>query len=385
MKNNSVILLAKTIFQTTCIKLKLYYFNIFSGNKNPETILLKKLNERKFNWDINKSYKTFFICSINDWEVEMLNEFKLNSETYHFCWDKVCNFFESKDHWVLFQNNLNSRLLNEFESFYEDDANILVFIYASDFSIKCEVIEKLKRRNVLIISFCWDDILYFKAKVKGQYVGISKLSKVVDFNFTLSPEAIARYTYNNSPCFFWNSIKLDINSSPLNKNIIEKENFYVLFIGSNYGWRNRFINRLKTSGLDVKCYGSGWPNGRLTNKEMMNQVAKAPITLGFSNVGYTRNITSIKGRDFEIPYWKGLYITQFSSGLSFYYSIGEDVLTYKNLKECIEKIHFIKEHFDLAYKIRNNGFNKAVQNASWKSRFLFLNNFIYENILFKIK
>ena len=42
----------------------------------------------------------------------------------------------------------------EFDEFYEKSKNIIVFIYASDFSISNKTILYLKRKNVLIISFC---------------------------------------------------------------------------------------------------------------------------------------------------------------------------------------------------------------------------------------
>ena len=113
----------------------------------------------------------------------------------------------------------------------------------------------------------------------------------------------------------------------------------------------------------------------------------APLTLGFSAVGYTKHITTLKGRDFEIPLWGGLYITQFSQGLKEYYDIENEILVYTSFKDCIDQINFIQNNPVLAKRIRIDGYKRALKFCSWESRILFLksqlNTFInYSNFPF---
>ena len=374
MKNNTILLQAKSFYQTTVISFRNKYFKYFTFNKSSKDLLIKKLIKRNFKWDKNKKYKSFLIFSINDWEIELLNVFTKTTDTYHFNWKNVANFFKNTQDWKNYHKQLNIRLKKEFDDFYNEEDNFLVFIYASDFSISKESINYLKRKNVLIVSFCWDDLLYFSGYTNGQPVGVSKLSKYVDLNFTLSPEAIPRYLYNNSPCFFWDSVDLNIKSEDFS---IKSSNiFYVLFVGTNYGWRSKLINLIKKNGIEVKCYGSGWPNGRISTEKLKYEIEIAPLTLGFSSVGYTKNITTIKGRDFEVPLWKGLYLTQYSKGLISYYTDGVDLFTY--YKDCINKIKFIKYNQSKSIEIRNNGYKTALNKTTWYSRILYLNNFLDE-------
>ena len=106
--------------------------------------------------------------------------------------------------------------------------------------------------------------------------------------------------------------------------------------------------------------------------KMKEEIRNAPITLGFANVGYTRSITTIKGRDFEVPAYGGLYLTQLSSGIEKYYKIGSDVFTYKDSDDCIELIEFVRSNIDIANTIRNTGYSQCVNFCSWPSRGEFL-------------
>ncbi len=360
------------------LKLVFYrkYFDLVVRDVDPLEILKLKLRSRNFTFENQKKINFFLIFSINNWESIFVEEFKKFGIVKHFNWKNVDNFFDNRDLWKSFFENLNHQILKSFDEFYNDVDNFVVFLYTSDFCISNETLIKIQRKNVLIISFCWDDLLYFKSKVKGQPIGVSKLSKVVDFNLTMSPEAIPRYLHNNSPVFFWSSLtRVDYNYefTYLERS---KDQFYVLFIGSKYGWRGKFIGKLIQKGFDVKCFGKGWENGSITFEEMINQIKLAPVTLGFANVGHTKSITTIKGRDFEVPLFGGLYLTQFSSGLSKYYDINKDVLTYNNFDDCVKILNRIKSN-PLPYEIvRKNGIEKAFERATWNSRLLFLIEFI---------
>lgn len=367
-------LLIKSIYQTIKIKQALFFSKFLSGKFDQDKEVLKRLQGRCFAWNNNYPTKVFAIFSINNWETILLDELKKLGDVEHFSWDNIDKFFNSKADWEEFTGKLNKELIAQFDAFYKKNINIIVFFYASDFTISKETINYLKRKNTLLISFCWDDLLYFKGKVKGQTIGVKQMAKLVDINLTMSPEAIKQYNYNGAACYFWKPLKLNEPIETVSY-INNSDHFYVLFIGSNYGHRAKFINAIKKTGISVRCFGSGWENAALNYTEMIAEIKKAPVTLGFSNVGYTKNVTTIKGRDFEVPLFGGLYLTQYSVGLDHYYD-DQDIFTYKNLKDCINKLNFIKSNPDLALKIRNSGFNKAKQYATWNSRFQYLDTLI---------
>jgi spore maturation protein CgeB len=374
-------LILSTFYQTFKIKLSINYFNFLDKGIDNDLLLTKKISDRGLLWSKSKDAEIFLICSIYNWEKDLVKAFKNYKKTYHFNWPAIKNFFKTKSEWKLFFNDLNNKLCSNFDHFYDQNKNIIVFIYASDFSISEKTLIYLKRKNVLLISFCWDDLLNFKGVVNRQPVGVSQISKIVDFNLTMSPETISKYNFYNSVCYFWDSRKINVVNSKINKSKIK--DFYVLFIGSSYGHRGKFIQKLINKGIKLKCFGNGWENDSLNDEEYENEIRKAPLTLGFSFVGTTKTITTIKGRDFEVPLLGGLYLTQYSKGLNYYYDLGKDILTYSNFNDCLRKIKMIRDNPEIAHKIRNSGFNQARKISSWESRMKFLDNKIKSIINFQ--
>lgn len=367
--------IVKGIYQYFKIKLRLLKALLSLNNLTRKELLNKTLAKRGYRFNPQKKVRFFVIMSINNWERGLINAIKSTFSTFHFTWDNVESFFNSKDQWEIFYQDLNQRLIKEFEDFYLEDveSNTVIFLYSSDFCIDSHIINKLKYKNVFVVSFCWDDLLYFTGEVKGQPVGIKMLSKVADLNLTFSPEAIVQYRANKALCFFWDytnrSSTIERLSSNSVSNFNESDNFYVLFVGTCYGYRKYLIERIKQAGITVKCYGKGWENASsLSYERLIEEVVKAPVTLGVSFVGYTKSITTLKGRDFEVPLWGGCYLTQKSEGIQRYYEDGKDLILYNNFSDCIDKIKFLRANPNIRKQIRYNAFMKAQHAAKWENK-----------------
>ena len=145
--------------------------------------------------------------------------------------------------------------------------------------------------------------------------------------------------------------------------------FDVSFIGGKYGWRPRFIARLCKTGIKVACFGNGWKNGPLSDEEMVKLYSRSRINLGFGGVGYSKTLTCIKARDFEVPMSGGLYLTQDNPELSLVYEVGKEIMTYSNEKDCAQKVKWLLAHPDEADNIRNAGRIRALRDHTWKKRF----------------
>lgn len=369
----------KGCYQYISIKINLYFSNLFSPTINDLELLRKKLSDRGFFWTPNQKTKVIAIFSVSNWEGKLLDALNVIGPVSHITWDHINDFYSDKTTWESEIDLLNKRIQKQFDGVYDIESNIFVFMYVSDFTINIDTLNYIRQKNVLIVNFCWDDLLYFKSKYKGQRIGVSSVCQNVDFNLTFSPEAIPRYHLRNSPIFFWSSypnfnVKKDLTINQIRFD--SKIEFYVLFIGSKYGWRADFIKRLVQKGIKVVCYGSGWENGTISEVRMGEEIRNAPITLGFANVGYTRSIATIKGRDFEVPAYGGLYLTQYSEGLEQYYESGKEIFTYSNLNECIDLINTIKTDPKLAYEVRIAGYQKSLAHCSWLARGEFLSKLI---------
>ena len=98
----------------------------------------------------------------------------------------------------------------------------------------------------------------------------------------------------------------------------------------------QLIIKIRSAGLPVDAFGAGWDEGPLSNRQVKELPQKYKVTLGSSTCGATNQISIIKGRDFEVPLNKGLYLTNYSESLSRIYKVNDEVLTYQSFQDCIK-------------------------------------------------
>ena len=68
----------------------------------------------------------------------------------------------------------------------------------------------------------------------------------------------------------------------------------VLFFGSCYGFRAKLVNELRSNGIPVDAFGSGWENDSIPDKQLTKMVKSYAITLGCSTIGYGKNLQILK-------------------------------------------------------------------------------------------
>ena len=154
---------------------------------------------------------------------------------------------------------------------------------------------------------------------------------------------------------------------------IEDRDIDVLFIGQNYGERGKRVEALLSSGINVKAFGKGWPNGYVDNIPAYFQRAK--IILGSSEVGYCKNLHHIKMRDFEAPMSGACYITRNHSDLSIIYKIGIEIITYSTTNEMVDKIKYLLLNQEHLASVAKAGYLRAINNHTWDDRINFLKSF----------
>ena len=104
----------------------------------------------------------------------------------------------------------------------------------------------------------------------------------------------------------------------------------VTFIGSAYGDRPRWIAALKRRGVDVECFGHGWPAGPVPAVDSTRIIRESVISLNFADagphglgVGSTKG-RQIKARTFEVPGAGGFLLTERADGVEHYYEPGAE-------------------------------------------------------------
>jgi len=155
----------------------------------------------------------------------------------------------------------------------------------------------------------------------------------------------------------------------------------VTFIGQPHGTRRKTIAKLRAAGIDVKTWGHGWDNGRLSQQEMIEVFNQSRINLNLSNAStrgdwkrwspWHRSQTppQIKGRNFEIPGCGAFLLTGTAENLDEYYSSDRDVSVFDCDESLLGKIKFYLKEDAQRTQIANAGYERTLAEHTYEKRF----------------
>ena len=218
---------------------------------------------------------------------------------------------------------------------------------------------------------------------------------------TTDPGAIKKYksiNYDNAILSQW-----AFNDVP-NVTRFKKYFYDVTFVGQINSWRKYVVDRLKQSGIDVKCFGFGWKDGRVDDVEMRNIFAHSKINLNLSNsikwdIRYLTKINlvvdknldiphrvlnmfpiihtlffpkrreDIKARFFEVTGCGGFLLSYYVENLETYFIPDKEIVCYSNIDDLIKKIKYFLKNDIERESIANNGFLRTKTDHLYKNRF----------------
>ena len=310
-------------------------------------------------------FHIFLAYYVSNWEAILPEILKLFGRVTEFNWRKQ-GFDDRSPYWLDYRDRMNEAMLAAFFDAHKLQPVDAVVGYLSGYNADPRILRKMGESGAVIFNFCWDDKLGFKGKILGgRWTGPAALAPVVDLNLTNAPDSVIKYIVEGGLAMFWPEAAHPDIHKPYNVPF----EFDVTFVGGKYGWRPWFISRLQKMGINVVTFGPGWENGSLSNEEMVKLYSRSRINLGFAGVGYSKKLMCLKGRDFEVPMSGGLYLTQDNPELSLVYEVGKEIVTYKDAKDCAQKIKYLLDHPEEAEKIRKAGRERALKDHTWEKRF----------------
>ena len=179
----------------------------------------------------------------------------------------------------------------------------------------------------------------------------------------------------------------------------------VSFIGKAYGNRPYLIDMIKNAKINVEAWGGGWPNGRISQKEMVRLFHQSKINLNLSKASknlsltyllgvlFNRDITNevhinspnewiprikflvnepvgqIKGRVFEISGCREFLLTEYTDKLENYYVDGKEIAIFKNERELIQKIEYYLNEEKERTSIADAGYKRTMKEHTYEKRF----------------
>jgi spore maturation protein CgeB len=149
--------------------------------------------------------------------------------------------------------------------------------------------------------------------------------------------------------------------------------YSVSFIGASYGNRSRMIDSLRGEGIDVACFGYGWPEGPVEAERIPEIIRSSQVSLNFSE-GSQKGLgeavgRQIKARVFEVTGSGGCLLTEQTPGLETHFRIGEEILTFEGPQELIASVKLLLADPERRDAIARRGFDRVCREHIYDHRF----------------
>jgi glycosyltransferase involved in cell wall biosynthesis len=221
--------------------------------------------------------------------------------------------------------------------------------------------------GTLIINIGMDDRhQYWGRKVHGEWWGTRGLIPHLDLALTAAPECVEWYEKEGCPALFFP----EASDPDIFRPIPESPKLHdVCFVGGCYGIREKIVRALREAGIQVTAYGSGWGQGRLDTEEVPRLFAQSKIVLGVGTIGHCEDFYALKMRDFDGPMSGSCYVTHDNPDLRLVYKVGEEIVTYRSVSECVDKVRWYLSHEDERELVARAGRARALADHTWEKRF----------------
>jgi spore maturation protein CgeB len=219
----------------------------------------------------------------------------------------------------------------------------------------------------LIVNIAMDDRhQYWGCKVNGKWGGTYGLIPHIDLALTAAPECVDWYLKEACPAIFFPEASDPeiFHPMPALAKIHD-----ISFVGRRYGIREKIVFALRSAGIQVSAYGDGWENGFLKIEKVPRLFAQSRIILGIGTIGHCADFYALKMRDFDGPMSGSCYVTHDNADLRQLYDVGKEIVTYRTLDECVEKVSFYLKHETECEKIAQAGRRRAMIEHTWDKRF----------------
>ncbi|MBI2888543.1 MAG: glycosyltransferase [Candidatus Liptonbacteria bacterium] len=213
-----------------------------------------------------------------------------------------------------------------------------------------------------------------------------------------APEEYARYGISNIIRSQW-----ACNPRMWHPVEVPAKDIEVSFIGQRNSARTRIVEELRRAGIEVWVRGWGWPEGRLSEEEMIAGISRSKICLNFNNppdrwraklfarllfrrsgtrivpdvFHFPSNVRSwlnmaipqIKARPFELAGCGAFVISGYADDLERYYEEGKEMAFYRTIPELIEKIRHYSARPEEREGIAKAGYERTLRDHTYEARF----------------
>jgi hypothetical protein len=231
-----------------------------------------------------------------------------------------------------------------------------------------KALDKIRDKyGTFVINIGMDDRhQYWGKKVDGEWWGTRGLIPHIDLALTAAPECVEWYQKEGCQALFFPEASDPEIFHPMPKFPKVHD---VCFVGGRYGVREKIVSSLRRAGIRVTAYGAGWEGGRLDTNDVPRLFAQSKIVLGIGTIGHCEDFYALKMRDFDGPMSGSLYLTHDNPDLRLVYKVGDELVTYRSIDDCIDKVQWFLAHDDERERIAQAGRARASVDHTWDKRF----------------
>lgn len=181
-----------------------------------------------------------------------------------------------------------------------------------------------------------------------------------------------------------------------------KKDIEVSFVGQRNPERAKVIAELRDRGIVVYVRGWGWPEGKASQKEMLEIVSRSKITLNINSQRSPWNIESlgrlvakrsmgrfipdfhlaqnfeswrrigvpqVKARPFELAACSAFVVSGFADDLDSFYKEGSEMVFYRGANDLAEKIDYYRKHDAERNRVASAGYARTMRDHTYEKRF----------------
>lgn len=284
----------------------------------------------------------------------------------HYDWADTGFVSGDADWYAAGRAAMNRDLCARIDDWFRTDRPDLIFTYLSGEQITPETAAWLQQSDVPVVNMYLNDKEYFVGRVRGGHAGgMRDICRYFDLCWTSTRDALEKYCVEGAV-----PVYLPEGANPaIHRPYDVPRDIAVSFVGQCYGRRPEILAALEAAGISVTAFGTGWPNGPLPTEDMVRMYSRSRVNLGFSGVADMDGACCLKGRDFEVPMSGGLYLTEAHPELDRWFRVGEEIETYHDTAQLIDKIRCLTANPERAEDIRRAGRERALAEHTWEKRF----------------
>ncbi len=281
---------------------------------------------------------------------------------------RVEEFSKADRHGLARRQEMNDQVLPALRDAHARRPVDWVFVYASGVEISADTVRRVADETGLpTVNMCLDDKQSWTGTWMGDHpAGQVGLAPVFDLTWTSARVACEWYLVEGGrPLYMPEGFDAQtFHPVPAEPDIP------VSFVGTAYGFRPAEVRYLRRHGVPIHCVGSGWGTRASGMKEVVELFNRSRINLGMGGIGYSPDLTNVKGRDFEVPATGGgVYLTSFNPDLAQHFVVGQEILCYRNQDEMLELIRCYLQRPDEARQVAARGRERCLKEHRWYHRY----------------